>query len=520
MSKLALTVCIAIIAIELVMGVISVSGRYTAELKSLQSKITTALSDYSLFIAEYGIPNKLFFQQLTKGNNLINEIHIIDIDNLKEISGSGSLTYQLDYRQIQSENKRFITVTTAGTDGVLISIQPFKYLGVSMMIVTVSDLAEIQASSTAFAWRIVGITLLIIILVVASVLISARIIIVRPVHQLIDMVKNIAEGERDLTIRLNVKSRDEFSDLAGWFNLFIEKLQDIIKTITLNITTLSTSLKSLDSVSSQILISANEVAEESQQADVSTQESNASIILAAEFSGKTAQNMDEIVSNINNISSMAETISEKSNNAAETTKNAVLLTEEAIEQVEKLGKSAVSVHDIINTISGISKKIDLLALNATIEAARAGESGKGFSVVANEVKELAKKTFAATAEITPLLDNIEKDIKNSVNSIFKVSKVIHTLDEFILTVVSAVNDQTAFTREISEKTDYIYGEIQEVNQNVAHSAEATGDIVEKVRKISQKNGEISQHSTDLSQNADELLKIAENIRQSIAAFKL
>ena len=220
--------------------------------------------------------------------------------------------------------------------------------------------------------------------------------ITRPVNAAVEGLKDIAQGEGDLTKRLDAISRDEVGELAKWFNVFIEKLQGIIGNIADGVETISSSSTELSAISEQMTQGITNVSDKSNTVSAAAEEmtTNMNNVAAAMEESATNTNMvatavDEMSATIGEIASNAEKARGISGEAAH--KAATAST-----NMDQLSESAGAIGKVIETITDISEQVNLLALNATIEAARAGEAGKGFAVVANEIKELAKQTAAAT----------------------------------------------------------------------------------------------------------------------------
>src|SRR5690606_39234231 len=165
---------------------------------------------------------------------------------------------------------------------------------------------------------------------------------------------------------------------------------------------------------------------------------------------------DEVSRNVLTVSSGAEQmgaaineISQSANDAATVAARGVDKAAETTQRVERLGDSSLEIGAVIKVITAIAEQTNLLALNATIEAARAGEAGKGFAVVASEVKELAQETARATEDIARKVEAIQTDTTGAVSAIDEISQIVASINDFQLTIASAVEEQTATTNEMS-----------------------------------------------------------------------
>ncbi len=223
--------------------------------------------------------------------------------------------------------------------------------------------------------------------------------ITKPIKRIVSRFKDIAEGEGDLTARLEVSRRDEIGELSRWFNTFVKKLQTIIKDIAETARILNTSVTSLTGLSDQMSVSANNISGKSNMVAASTEEMSSNMSSVASSMEQTAVNIKMVATSTEEMTATINEIAQNSEKARSISSDAVTKFRKASDKVGELGNDALDIDKVTETITEISEQTNLLALNATIEAARAGEAGKGFAVVANEIKELARQTAGATQEI-------------------------------------------------------------------------------------------------------------------------
>ena len=162
--------------------------------------------------------------------------------------------------------------------------------------------------------------------------------------------------------------------------------------------------------------------------------------------------------------------------------------------IGKLGESSADIGSVIKVISSIAQQTNLLALNATIEAARAGEAGKGFSVVANEVKELAKQTATATQDITARILNIQEDSKLAVNAIAQIKEAIEKINGYAGNIAASVEEQSATTLEVTRIVNESAEGVTQINENISQVSEAasnTGRDALKAQDAAQTLGDIA-----------------------------
>jgi methyl-accepting chemotaxis protein len=171
----------------------------------------------------------------------------------------------------------------------------------------------------------------------------------------------------------------------------------------------------------------------------------------AAASEQTATNVNMVASATEEMTATVQEIAHNSEKARTITESAVTQAGSASQKVGELGRAANEISNVTEVITEISEQTNLLALNATIEAARAGEAGKGFAVVANEIKELAKQTAQATQEIKAKIEGIQGSTAGTVNQIEQITGVINEVNEIVGTIATAVEEQAATSREITEQ---------------------------------------------------------------------
>lgn len=343
--------------------------------------------------------------------------------------------------------------------------------------------------------------------------------IVRPINAAVAGLKDIAQGEGDLTMRLQVSSRDEVGELAKWFNVFIEKLQHIIKDVSTGVHTLSSSSTELTQISEQMNQGSQQASNKSNTVAVAAEEMSTNMNNVAAAMEQSATNTNMVATASEEMSSTIGEIAQNAEKARFISANAARKSSEASDNINELGESATSIGKVIETITEISEQVNLLALNATIEAARAGESGRGFAVVANEIKDLAKQTAAATYDIKDKVGNIQNTTTKTVEQITEINTVINDVHEVVGSIATAVEEQTAATAEITGNVSQMAQGISEVNENVNQSSVVATDIAKEITDVSAISNEMLTSSSQVSTSAHELSSLAEQLNQMVGQFK-
>lgn len=309
------------------------------------------------------------------------------------------------------------------------------------------------------------------------------------------MIQDIAEGEGDVTKRLEASegfSDDELGEVSRLFNLFMDKLQEILRGVVGHTSSLATASHQLVEASEQITINSGEAAAQASSVSEATQQ--------------VTRNLQGLSTGAGEMKLTIQSIAANANKAATLAASAVSATQVANSTVAKLGQSGAEIGVVMKVITAIAQQTNLLALNATIEAARAGEAGKGFAVVANEVKELAKQTAAATEDISRKIAAIQTDTRGAVTAIGTVSGVIDEINDISATIAAAVEQQSATTEEMT--------------RNTTEAASGAGNIAVNIGGAAQAAEATSARAKESQKAAQELASIAAELSALMRQFKI
>src|SRR5271166_1458891 len=312
--------------------------------------------------------------------------------------------------------------------------------------------------------------------------------------RLTDMVerfKDVAEGDGDLTKRIPITTHDEIGELAKWFNVFLDKLQDMIKSVA--------------NAANQVGGASEAVSNTSQQITANSQETSAQANVVSSTAEQVSHNLQTVATGAEEMGVSIREIAKNATEAAKVATSAVKVAEDTTATVAKLGESSAEIGQVIKVITAIAQQTNLLALNATIEAARAGEAGKGFAVVANEVKELAKATAKATEDISRKIEAIQTDTKAAVEAIASISGVINQVNDISNTIATAVEEQNATTNEMV--------------RNVGEAARGSGEITRNIAGVAEAAESTSRGATDTQEATQQLVEMAKQMRRLVEQFK-
>jgi methyl-accepting chemotaxis protein len=188
--------------------------------------------------------------------------------------------------------------------------------------------------------------------------------------------------------------------------------------------------------------------------------------------------------------------------------------------MQQLSKAAQGISKVTEVITNISEQTNLLALNATIEAARAGAAGKGFGVVAHEIKELAHQTAAATEEIKGKVHGIQSSTSETLDNLGRITTVIAQVSEIVNTIATAIEEQSTVTRDIARNVSEAAKGVKDGNQRVAQISTVARSVARDIATVNQAAGEISSGSDQILTSADELSKLAQALQAILDRFVL
>jgi len=359
---------------------------------------------------------------------------------------------------------------------------------------------------------IISIVILAVAIIVAVLMSDS---ISRPIVKVTSTIKDISEGEGDLTQNIKVQSTDEVGDLALYFNKLMEALRKPIGETKKVVEQLAYSSKELSAVSRDLSASSEEtvstaatVASTAEEMSVNINAMAGGAEQASVSANEVAGAAEQMSTNMNTIAAaieeMSASINEISNNAVDARKVAGYATtksSEATSTMNRLGVAAKEIGKVTDVIKKIADKTNLLALNATIEAASAGEAGKGFAVVAGEIKELANQSATSADDIARRIDSIQDETSNAVEVIRDVSEIIVKINLSIEAIAGHVGQQTKASNEIASN-------VSQANTGAKRVASAIGEVAKGSRDIARNASEAATGAINVSQNVYSMKEVA------------
>ncbi len=319
-------------------------------------------------------------------------------------------------------------------------------------------------------------------------------LVANQVRGISDRIQNIAEGDGDLTIRVPVTTKDELGELSAHVNVFMEKLQRIIASVLQNTNEVSKAAESLLSVSSSSQKAADEQCHAITMVVTAVNELTMAIQEVARNTSSTAQNTKDATE-------ITELGQERIRLAVEHVKGLASRIHETAEFMSKLEGEAKNVTSVIDVIRGVAEQTNLLALNAAIEAARAGEQGRGFAVVADEVRTLASRTQQSTGDIQGMLSQLQSGVQHAVtamgnseiltndavtsasdagNSLAGINSAVREIADMTTQIATAAEEQSSVTSEI----DRNLVQINSLAMNTAEGASKTAQESQRLNQLS------------------------------------
>lgn len=339
-----------------------------------------------------------------------------------------------------------------------------------------------------------------------------------PIARAAAFSRKMARG--DFTSRLDIEQKDEIGLLAEALNGMVKGLGDVIRHIALDVRTLSDASMSLKEISCDMAGSARETAERFGSVASASEEMSANLT-------SIAAAIEETSATLNSVAAASEENTATSTEIVRSTDEASRISREAVKQAEgtsadmqALARAASDIDKVTETIAEISENVSLLALNATIEAARAGDAGKGFTVVANELKILATQTIEATKKIRKQIEHVQQTAAGTVTGIETISTTIVRVNEIISSTAGNIADQSSATHEININVAQGSLAIQEVTRNVAHCSTASNEISGDISGANKDAAKISENSLRLNNSAEDLSHLAEKLRQIVGQFQV
>lgn len=338
-------------------------------------------------------------------------------------------------------------------------------------------------------------------------------VITRPVTKIAAATKQIAAGNLQID-EVKVKNKDEVGDMAKSFNAMVQHLRDVVKKVSDHSEQVSIASQELTASAEQTSKATEYIASTVEDVANGAEQQVRSVMETSEGINEISRGVQHIAESANAVHMAAVDVSKKATKGNTTTKNAVEQMqsihhsiEDLGELIQTLGSRSNQIGEIVQVISEISAQTNLLALNAAIEAARAGEHGRGFAVVADEVRKLAEQSAHSAEQIAHLIESIQMDTNRVIDSMNKATKEVH---QGVNLVTSTGESFAEIQQAIQEVTEKI-GDVSAAAEQIASSAT---QMVETVKLISQVAENAAANTQNVSSATEEQLASMEEITAS------
>jgi methyl-accepting chemotaxis protein len=305
----------------------------------------------------------------------------------------------------------------------------------------------------------------------------------RPLAVVRQRMTELADGDADLTRRLELGRDDEIGKLADEFDRFMATMQQVFRKVASTGTGITAAVRNISTASEQIAASTRDATTRAE-----------SVASAAE---QVSSNVTSVVGAAEEMGSSIREIAHNANRAAGVAMDAVSMADTTNAAIARLGQSSLDIGSVVKLITAIAQQTNLLALNATIEAARAGEAGKGFAVVADEVKDLAQETARATDDISQRIESVRNDSRDAIAAIEAIRLVINQISDYQVTIASAVEEQSVTTSEMGRGFNEVATGSAQIAASIAGVADASSTNMKGVATARTATNELRRVASEL-----------------------
>ena len=456
----------------------------------LRSQSRFLLEDFEGYLAALSSSkNELTLARIKARKTAIGLQKVDSQGSQQALNGASGVAYFNDYRNVP----------------VISAYTPLDVYGQTWALLSEIDEAEAFAHQQELVSSIIATTIAIALaLIVIMAIVGAYFtrVVVKPIDAFSSQLEKITHNQ-DLSIRISTKGNNEFAILGKSLNNMLETLAEFVRNMRHSAEVLATNSSNLNNASNDAAEQINQQNLEVNAAATATTELSASISEVAQSAEQAAEQMRTTRNQVNNSMGVA-------NNTQSDIYELQQNMDGAIKAMAQLESESQSIGDVLDVIQNIAEQTNLLALNAAIEAARAGEQGRGFAVVADEVRTLASRTAQSTDEIRAKIESLQKGVENALTSVQTSQSKTESSIEKVESTVSSMQEVTGYVDQVDQMNAHIATAAEEqsqvteeINKNVLLIKDLSDKVLDLATHITESSNDVNAVSTDIHKQVDQ-----------------
>jgi len=379
--------------------------------------------------------------------------------------------------------------------------------------------AVMKSQIRKFIWFCVAFALILNLLIAMVLWAALHFTVLKPVKVVSLRLRDIAQGRGDLTQRIGLTSGNEMGVMARLFDEVLEKLQNVMRQVAAQTQALSQSAQALTVSSARMSEDSERMAKDAEGVSSTASEATGKMNSVSQGVEGIFRSVDTISASLSQINSSLTEVSGNCQKESSIAENANRKAQDAKAQMRRLEQAAEEIGKVLEVIGTIAKRTNLLALNATIEAARVGEAGKGFVVVAHEVKDLSHQTAQATKEIAKTIELIRGNTHDSSESIEEIAAIISEVNQIAGVIAAAVEEQSAMVNEVNGSLSDVNRTGQAMGDNLTATTNWVGEVSQNFGRVVKLAEGTVGGARSTSSSVHQLETLAKDMGEIVAKFK-